>query len=357
VESFFVNDKIPENVFVLDFTRPPNRSSTDPAYGVVKQMLGRAGYLSQFMNFNNCDHGSTRGDRDAKRSNTILQGVARQVLSKCGVRVWWVHLPRSVPMPCVFVGVDVFHAPRKYDPKEGKRIAKESCAAVVVQLLRGNDADSNRTVEIYSETERRETGKEVGLGNIIHRTVKNALQHFKVNPMSCIVWRDGVGDTALKSVSCEEIPDIRRALVEGTAGFGDVNKQVSLAYVVCQKRVATKFLTSEGGRGILGMPAGALVQGLNASDHEAFYINATSPSYSTPKPVRFIVATKDEELNEIPMPELAWALCHEYPNWTGPIKLPAPVQMAHKLAELAGSFTDCGDSIRSDAFVNRMHFL
>ena len=54
---------------------------------------------------------------------------------------------------------------------------------------------------------------------------------------------------------------------------------------------------------------------------------------------------------------LSWALCHDYPNWTGPIKLPAPVQMAHKLAELAGGFQDCGDSIDAKKFTNKIYFL
>jgi hypothetical protein len=32
-------------------------------------------------------------------------------------------------------------------------------------------------------------------------------------------------------------------------------------------------------------------------------------------------------------------------DWTGPIKVPSVCQLAHKLAELAGGFTDCGESI------------
>merc|ERR1719232_1292990 len=59
----------------------------------------------------------------------------------------------SLPLPAVFVGVDVFHAPRRYDPKEKKRVAKESVAAVVVQVIRS--AECNNKVEIYSETSKR----------------------------------------------------------------------------------------------------------------------------------------------------------------------------------------------------------
>ena len=114
VEKYFGgNQKLPNNIFILDLSRPPYRQSTDPAYHVVKSYLGSGGYVSQIVNFATYDHSNPR---DFKRSNIILQGVARQNLSKCGVRIWWVNIPRSLPLPAVFVGVDIFHAPRKYDP-------------------------------------------------------------------------------------------------------------------------------------------------------------------------------------------------------------------------------------------------
>lgn len=354
VQRYFSNSKLPENVFVLDFTRPPRRSSTDPAYSAVKHMLGKAGYLSQFINFNTYDHGQPR---DFKKSNTILQGVSRQILSKCGVRVWWVSVPRSLPLPAVFVGVDVFHAPRKYDPKEKKRTAKESCAAVIVQLIRSADQSEYPTIELYSETERRQAGQEMELGSVMNRAVSNALKHFNVSPMSCIVWRDGVGDAAIDDVAKDEISGVRDALANmniADGGGSRMSSEASLAYIVCQKRIATKFLTADGSQ---GMPAGALIKSLHSARHDAFYINGTSPPYSTPKPVRFVIAKKDRELDDTDMSELSWALCHDYPNWTGPIKLPAPVQMAHKLAELAGGFPDCGDSLNSHKFANSVHFL
>jgi len=54
--------------------------------------------------------------------------------------------------------------------------------------------------------------------------------------------------------------------------------------------------------------------------------------------------------------DLSWALCHDDSNWSGPIKFPSPVQMAHKL-DLAGGFDDCGDSIDAEAFAGKIHFL
>jgi hypothetical protein len=312
-KCFSQKSAIPENCFVLDFTKP--RGGKDPAYPVIKQMLTASGFLSQFVNFMTYDHDNPS---DEKRSNIILQGVARQILQKTGVRLWWVSIPRSLPTPSVFVGVDVFHAPRVYDPVAKKRVAKGSCAAIIVQIVRASN-DKNPYIELYTETFAREAGKEYGLGDALKSTVTNALRELNVNPKSCVVWRDGIGDSAFDQQATEEIDAIRAGLNGVKAiGGGAADRDVPLSYIVCQKRIATKFLA----RGVpnepdgkYGAPSGTLVKGIQGLDHQTFYINGRAPPYSTPKPVRFIVVKQDEALKDVPLPGLTWNLCHDYPNW------------------------------------------
>jgi hypothetical protein len=344
VERHFYQER-EENIFVLDFTKPSKRHGGDPAYSVVKQLLTDKGYLSQFLNFNTCDHTNRNNDR---KSNTVLQGVARQVLSKCGVRVWWVNIPRSIPLPAIFVGVDVFHAPRKYNKKDGKRTAKESVAAVVVQAIRSHDQEGNVFAEVYSQSFRRDTGQELDLGVPMMHTITNAMKHLNVDPKSCVIWRDGVGEDSINQVKRDEVPAVREALSSASG-------PVPLSYMVVQKRISTKFLSMDGSK---ALPTGSLVRDIQTMDHSTFYIGGTSPPYSTPKPARFIVAQKDKGMDDDQMlAELSWSLCHDYSNWTGPIKLPSPVQMAHKLAELAGGFDNCGETINSEAYTGKIHFL
>lgn len=310
VERYFGGTKLPNNVLVLDFARPPRGQASDPAYSVVKSLLGKGGFLSQFVNFATYDHSNPR---DEKRSTIILSGVARQILSKCGVRIWWVNIPRSLPLPAVFVGVDVYHAPRKFDPAAGKRTAKESVAAVIVQIIRSHAPEKNSMVEVYCETERRLAGKEMELGSVMSRAVSNALKVFKLPaPKACYIWRDGVGDSAIKQVASQEIPAVRAALANPGQVVGSATKAapVPLSYIVCQKRINTKFLTQTGDK----VPCGALVTGLQGAEYKTFYINGTSPPYSTPKPVRFIIAERDAPLAKVSPSSLSWALCHDYPN-------------------------------------------
>lgn len=51
-------------------------------------------------------------------------------------------------------------------------------------------------------------------------------------------------------------------------------------------------------------------------------------------PTHFFVAYNDSKLAKRTIEELTFSLCHYYFNWAGPIKVPAPVMYAHKIAEL-----------------------
>jgi len=111
--------------------------------------------------------------------------------------------------------------------------------------------------------------------------------------------------------------------------------------------------------GSSAVPLGALVTTLQGLQYSTFYINGTSPSYSTPKPARFIIAKIDDDLplSKQKIAELSWAFCHDYSNWTGAIKLPSPVQCSHKLAELAGQMKDGGEEIAHEKFAGKAYFL
>lgn len=246
----------------------------------------------------------------------ILQGVSRQIVQKAGVRLWWVKIPPSLPTPTVFVGVDVFHAPRVYDPKANKRVAKASCAAIIVQIYR-SEKDQRPGIEIFSETHAREPGKEYDLGDALKTTIGTALRELNVSPKSCIVWRDGIGESAFGMQAKDEIDAIRKGLNKDTVGV-ETKSNIPLSYIVCQKRIDTKLLSKgvpNEPDGKYGAPSGTLVEGIQGLDYDTFYINGRAPPYSTPKPVRFIVVSKDDQLKQVPLPELTWDMCHDYPNW------------------------------------------
>ena len=258
----------------------------------------------------------------------------------------------------MFVGVDVFHAPMVYDAKAKERKRKASCAAIIVQVYRETGVGSNKEIELFTKTYRREGGVEYNLKEPLKETIGHAMKVLKVDPKSVIMWRDGIGDTAFDTKAAEEIKGIREGLAQHTVGSGGKNntQDTPLAYIVCQKRIATKFLVAHENQ-IYGAPSGTMVSAIQGLQYQTFYINGRAPPFSTAKPVRFIIVQRDEGLMNAPMSRLTWNQCHDYPNWTGPVKVPSVCQMAHKLAELAGQMQDCGESINADKYKNKVYFL
>lgn len=155
-----------------------------------------------------------------------------------------------------------------------------------------------------------------------------------------------------------ECTAIREVLKEE---LGDSASDTGLCFIVCQKKIATKFLARQApSPNWLALNEGMLVEELNHPDFiRTFYINGTAPPYSTPKPTRFYVASCDKSIldAEVPLPELTWLMCHYYPNWIGATKVPAPTMMAHKLAELAGTMNDSGINWKTEKFQDTLFFL
>jgi len=159
----------------------------------------------------------------------------------------------------------------------------------------------------------------------ISNFVKKTCQELKINPHTVIMYRDGVGDSQLPAVKRTEVLQVKQAC-----------PNANVIYTVVQKRIHTRFFmnTSEGAKN----PAPGVVVDSELKDIEYndFYLISTDCSLSTVKPVRYILLEQSKSLPMKELQQLTYNLCHCYPNWSGPVKLPLPTQMAHKLAFLVG---------------------
>lgn len=335
--------------FVIDFHKPPvARRQREVEYLAIKKELGAVGCLSQFVNFTNNAHHRP----GTRASYSIFQNVNRQILAKCGLNIWRVSIPPELPLPAMFVGLDVCHSPRRMRDRKFER--KDSVAACVALIVTSHESDDciDRVVSCQVQTQDK-AGTEVNLEKLIENTIASAVSGREPgsDPLrSCIMWRDGVGDTTVQSTADLESSAIRKA-------FEDMSISCPLAYVVCQKDISTKFLAMKDSKPY-GLKEGMLVDNLNHPDFaQTFYIHGNCPPNSTPKSVRFIVGDKDSELSNVRLEELSWNMCFDYPNWTGPIQLPAPTKMAHKLADAAANLDDLGESLNFKEFQNTLFFL
>lgn len=64
-----------------------------------------------------------------------------------------------------------------------------------------------------------------------------------------------------------------------------------------------------------------------------FFLTPALTTQGCVLPTHFYVPKNDSALSRIDIEQLTYTLCYYYYNWTGSIKVPAPCQYAHKIAE------------------------
>jgi len=90
---------------------------------------------------------------------------------------------------------------------------------------------------------------------------------------------------------------------------------------------------------LLNPPSGCIIDKGLVESHTPeskqfdFFLTPASANQGCVLPTHFFVPKNDSSLTKTEIQHLTYALCHFYFNWAGPIKVPAPCQYAHKIAE------------------------
>jgi len=161
--------------------------------------------------------------------------------------------------------------------------------------------------------------------------------HKSEFPTNIIIYRDGVGDAQRDQVLASEIPQFEAAF---TALYNKAANKPEITVVVVNKRISQRFfVTNERGQ-LENPPSGCIIdRGLvehndpNSHKKFDFYMTPAGANQGCVLPTHFFVPKNDSRLTRIEIEQLTFALCHFYFNWAGPIKVPAPCQYAHKIAE------------------------
>lgn len=256
---------------------------------------------------------NTIGKPDKLRS--VVQKIALQINCKLGGELWAVEIPMHNIM---VIGIDVYHDTTK---------ANRSVLGFVASL--------NQTLtRWFSKCSFQDQGKE--LVNCLKVAMLEAItKYYEVNhrrPDRIFMFRDGVGDGQLSYVSDFEVEQ----LIQSFSNVGpDYNP--SLAVVVVQKRINTRIFAKVN-RGELDnpMPGTIVDHTVTRRDWYDYFLVSQKVRQGTVTPTHYVVVRNTTELNPDQMQRLSYKLTHLYYNWPGTVRVPAPCQYAHKLANLVG---------------------
>ena len=165
-------------------------------------------------------------------------------------------------------------------------------------------------------------------------------------PEFIVVFRDGVGESMIKTVQDHEVG----ALEDAIRQFEGYNP--SFVYFIVNKDTNAKFYQENGGNPL----PGTVVYKDVVPDSGDFYLIAHPVTQGIARPTLYkaISTYYENPNNTVPvqvLANLAYKLCNIYPNWTGGIKIPVCTFMAHKLAYLVGT------SIHREEYNNNLKLL
>jgi len=111
--------------------------------------------------------------------------------------------------------------------------------------------------------------------------------------------------------------------------------------IIVNKRISQRLFEKDADpeKGLLNPPEGTCLDfGLveHAGDKGEtfdFFLIAQQVTQGICCPVHYYVAFDSKKMKKKDLETLTYYLCYYYFNWSGPIKVPAPVMYAHKIAK------------------------
>jgi len=284
----------------------PNNKNPD-LYSVIKKKLCiEAPIPSQVV--------TTKVIEKPKGLMSVAMKVALQINCKMGGQLWAVKIPMKKSM---VVGFDAYHDSQQ----QGK-----SVGALVASL---NDTFT----KYFSCTELHPTYGATEISNTISSMMTRALKSYekanKCFPEKVFFYRDGVGEGQISFVYEHEVKQLKAALKS-------LSPNINLTFIITSKRINTRFTTA--GTHADNPNSGTVVDDVvTLPERYDFFLVSQSVTQGTVNPTSYNVLCDDSGMKPDHLQQLSYKLTHLYYNWPGTVRVPAPVQYAHKLAFLVGT--------------------
>ncbi len=293
-------------------------------YNAIKKRLNEElGIPSQ----NLCIKSINKGGKRMSVLNNIIRTIVVKVPGPQGFSGYpWTTNVNFIPNDSIIVGIDVWHGTSGQD---------KSIAGIVIT------SDGSQTSQSFVAPSRRRNVEIIETLPQIVRAYLN--EYIKVNkrlPENIFILRDGVGFTQFPEVIRNEINRIYDDLSqhEGVKTASGKN-QPSLCVISVNKRVNLRLFDSESDMegNINNPPPGTFLFGVGAkAKFENFYaIHHADPAHSV-VPTHYTILYNNTSIKQDQLQKMLHQLTFMYFNWAGTIKVPAPVQNAHKLAYFSG---------------------
>jgi aubergine-like protein len=198
------------------------------------------------------------------------------------------------------------------------------------------------TIEDYDNTN-------LPIANFMETALAEYFKIHKKFPGGVIIYRQGISH-GQKNYLKSEIEQLQKIFNGESEQKCYKDIKIKYYYVLVNKKPTLKFFEEStynnkknrnNDKGIYDNPDSGLLicDKLISSDKFEFYIQPQKVSQGTATPTCFQVEYGNMNAPEI-LPKLTFDLCFLYSNWRGPVRVPAPLKYAEKLAKSKAGVND-----------------
>jgi len=198
--------------------------------------------------------------------------------------------------------------------------------------------------QYYSNIIMQTKGKEV-VEQKLDQSMKEALDSYQRRnndlPNKIIIYRDGVGEGMRDDIIDKEISQFKKVLAKSYNKMSIPN----VTLVVVNKRINQRmFMVTEKGEQIDNPPPGSIIDSVLVENDDSnvcfdFFMVPQKTTQGCVTPTHFFVSLNEsKDLSKKDLETITYNFCYLYSNWSGSIKVPAPCQYAHKIAEYHHTF-------------------
>lgn len=191
--------------------------------------------------------------------------------------------------------------------------------------------------------------------------LKNSMNNFSEihnsYPAFMLIYRSNVSAAQRQRMLIDDMEAFKGACAECT----NLNKPVALCYVFVSTEINQKFARVERGAINNPMPLTVIDGGVTEDDRFDFYVAHQQVTQGSLTPTHYEVGVWDSEFSKMFSADDLMVFTRQlstiYQNWPGPIRVPAPVMYARKLAKYASEVYEKKPVNLDKSLKRKLYFL
>ncbi|KAL4489847.1 hypothetical protein ABPG72_022487 [Tetrahymena utriculariae] len=271
-----------------------------------------------------------------KNAMSVASKIALQIASKLGRRIWQVETPAGIDQNTMIIGIET----------SMKKIKNQQVIGVVASINKDftkyfSDVDVRKENDTALPT----------LSKIVAKAIEAYVKNTKAVPSEVIVYRQGLGEGQIQQSFNLEIKAIQIGFNNFKAGYNP-----RLAFFQVNRKIGQKFYQQPtGDKPEYQNPAsGTIVASQVVQNNFEFFMAAQNCNSGVCTPTKYTCLYNSTNLKEDQIWQLTYYQTFNYYNWQGPVRVPAAMKYAEKLAKFV---SDTLQDAANENLTNSLFYL